>query len=97
MRQFTGHLKERERTEHPLIKEYNQRLGSLVGVLSRFIIDRAYNRSTMRGTLTLDSERSLEMIENIDNEAEVLVGPLRAKRLKQDLIKITKDFYEEDG
>ena len=77
--------------------EYQKRLDPLIGVLSRFITEKAFNRCMERGNgLELDLDRTIGMIDEISEDARLLIGPMKAKGLKEEMIRLTKDYYQED-
>ncbi|MEA3558379.1 MAG: hypothetical protein U9R75_03910 [Candidatus Thermoplasmatota archaeon] len=80
---------------HHISLEYQKRLEPLIGVLSRFIVEKALHRC-MEGSNILELERTFGMIDDINGESILLIGPTRANSLKEEMIILTKDYYQED-
>ncbi|MFO8050906.1 MAG: hypothetical protein R6V01_04325 [Thermoplasmatota archaeon] len=76
---------------HPLSDAYQKRLDPLIGILSRFIVERAFKNYDGK-----ESETMKGLIEDIAEEAKLLIGPIRSEELKEELMTITREYYQED-
>ena len=54
----------------PLVSELEKRLGDLVGILSKFIVEKSYSEATHDGHEKLDVEHARSMCSSIIGEAE---------------------------
>ena len=78
-----------------LSKDVQRKMEPLMGILSRFIVERTVNRY-------LDSNGKLKysdvnlMLQEIVDESELLIGPPRSSELKKELEKIIEDYYKEE-
>jgi hypothetical protein len=80
----------------PLISVYEEKLGSLIGILSEFIVERKYAEIMKNGKDRLDLSSALDMSKGIMDEVSVLVGPARAYTLSKEFEKITEEFFKEE-
>jgi hypothetical protein len=78
-----------------LVSEFENRLGDLVGVLSKFIIDKSISEATHEGHEQLDLEEARSLCSSIIDEANILLGPKRAKELNDEFEKIIKEYFKE--
>jgi hypothetical protein len=90
-----GHRMNMPPPEHPLILELEDRLGVLIGVLSKFIVERSYSEATGNGSIVLDNDRANSMCRSIIEEAELLVGPSRTEELNQEFDKMIRSYFKE--
>jgi len=81
--------------EHPLIHEIEDRLEVLIGVLSKFIVERSFSEVTGGGSIILDYEGANSMCASIIKEASTLVGPKRTKELSEELDMIIELYFKE--
>ena len=79
----------------PLVSELEQKLTDLVGVLSKFIIEKSYSEVTNNGHEKLDIEHAKSMCSSIIDEANILLGPKKSNELNRELDKIIKDYFKE--
>lgn len=82
---------------NPLVSELEQKLGTLVGILSKFIIERSYSEITNNGNEELDLEHARSMCSSIIEEANILLGPRGTKELTKEFDKIINDYFKEDS
>ena len=73
----TGSRMQLEGPGDPLVMELEKRLGSLIGVLSKYIVERSYSQVTGNGHDRLDLESARSMCSSIIEEATILLGPKR--------------------
>lgn len=81
----------------PLVSELERKLGELVGVLSKFIIDRSYSQATHDGHEELDIDHARSMCSSIIHEANTLLGPKKAKELTVEFDTIIRNHFKEDS
>lgn len=81
--------------EHPLVHEIENRLEILIGVLSKFIVERNFSEVTGGGSIMLDLEGANSMCASIIKEASTLLGPRRTEELIVDLDKIIELYFKE--
>ena len=71
----------------PLVSELERKLGDLVGVLSKFIVEKSYSETTHDGYDKLDFTHAKSMCSSIIDEANILLGPKRTKELNEEFDK----------
>jgi hypothetical protein len=91
----TGRRMELDGPGDPLVMELEKKLGSLVGVLSKYIVERSYSQVTDNGHDQLDLESARNMCKSIIEEATILLGPKRTEELDKEFRKIIIDYFEE--
>ena len=79
----------------PLVSRLEQRLGDLIGNLSKFIVERSYTEMTHGGHEELDLDHARSMYLSIIDEANILLGPKRTKELNEEFDKIIEDYFKE--
>ncbi len=79
----------------PLISVYEEKLSTLIGVLSAFIVERKYSETMNSGKKRLDLISALEMSKGILEEVSLLVGPVKAHKLSEEFEKITEEYFKE--
>jgi len=79
----------------PLVSEIESRLSILIGVLSKFIVERSYSEVTGNGSMVLDHEGANSMCRSIIEEAELLVGPKRTLELNKEFDTIIRSYFKE--
>ncbi|MGA1872203.1 MAG: hypothetical protein ACMUHY_00900 [Thermoplasmatota archaeon] len=80
---------------HPMVVEMEGLLENLIGVLSRFIVERSYMEVTGGGSLVLDHESANSMCESILEETSLLVGPRRANELNEQFERMIGSYFKE--
>jgi len=80
----------------PLIRVYEEKLGSFIGVLSAFLVERKYLEMMDGGKSKLDLSSALEMSRGILDDVCVLVGPVKAQQLTEEFEKITEEYFKEE-
>ncbi|MGA1793795.1 MAG: hypothetical protein ACMUHM_07585 [Thermoplasmatota archaeon] len=81
--------------EHPLIHDIEDRLEVLIGVLSKFIVERSFSEVTGSGSIVLDYEGANSMCRSIIEEASYLVGPKRTQELREELDIMIELYFKE--
>lgn len=79
----------------PLVNELETRLGTLIGVLSKFIVEKRYSEVTDNGHDPLDLRSAQSMCSSIIEEATILLGPKRTEELNEEFGKIIEDYFKE--
>jgi hypothetical protein len=79
----------------PLVMELEDKLGSLIGVLSKYIVEKSYSEITDNGHEQLDMESARSMCSSIIEEAFVLLGPKRTQELNKEFDRIISDHFKE--
>jgi hypothetical protein len=82
-------------SKDPLVSKFENRLGDLVGILSKFIIDKSLPHEAYDGREQLDLEQARRVCSSIIDEANILLGPKRAKELNDEFEKIIKEYFKE--
>ena len=80
---------------HPIVMVYEEKLGSLIGVLSKFIVEKSYSQVTDNGHEKLDLETARSMCSFILEEATILLGPKRTEELDEEFNRIIEDHFKE--
>lgn len=79
----------------PLSSEIQKKMEPLMGVLSNFIVDRAFKRCCL-DTDEISNDDIDQLVEIIVEESKLLLGPKRSEELSEELKEITKDYYQEE-
>jgi hypothetical protein len=79
----------------PLISVYEEKLSTLIGVLSAFIVEKKYSETMNGGRERLDLDSALEMSKGILDDVSLLVGPVRAHQLSMEFERITEEYFKE--
>jgi hypothetical protein len=82
-------------SREPFVTELEEKLSDLVGILSKFIIERSYSSVTNNGHERLDLEHARSMCSSIIEEANILLGPKKSIELNKELDKIIKEYFKE--
>ncbi len=79
---------------HSLAMEYEEKICTFIGILSKFIVEKQFSES-MRNGNDIDLETALEISSSILNKVSVLVGPSLTDELTNDLKDITIEYFQE--
>ena len=90
-----GVYPEKDDTLHPLVHIYEERIGSMIGKISKYIVERNYSETMKANNGDLDLESALEMSKGILDEVSILVGPSKMGILTEDLEELTKKYFKE--
>jgi hypothetical protein len=82
-------------SQNLLVLELERKLGSLIGNLSKFIVERSYTEITRNGHEELDLENARSMCSSIIDEANILLGPKKAKELNMEFERIIEGYFKE--
>jgi hypothetical protein len=79
----------------PFVTELENKLQGLIGILSRYIIEKSYSEVTDNGHDKLNLDSAQSMCSSIIEEATILLGPKRTEELNSEFEQIIKNYFKE--
>jgi len=85
-------------SEEPLwniLLEYEKKLNPLMGVLSRFIIKKEYEKISHRERINVDENTLVSISRSILDNVSILIGPKKTDELEEEIRIINREYLEE--
>ena len=79
---------------NPVLSKFEEALSRYIGVLSRFIVHRQYERVSPGGSMT--EENAKRVSGYIVEEASLLIGSARTEELRNIFGSIIHELYKEE-
>lgn len=84
-----------DRMPHTILKDFEKVLSAYIGVLSRFIVQRQYEKIS-QGSSVLTEDSALMVSDSILEEASLLIGSGKTEEIRSVYGEIIEDHYKEE-
>jgi hypothetical protein len=84
-----------DRIPHPILKDFEKVLSSYIGVLSRFIVQRQYEKIS-EGSSVLTEDYAEKVSDSILEEASLLIGNGKTEDIRSVYREIIENHYKEE-
>lgn len=80
-----------------LLSDYQEKMTPLIGVLSRFIVEKEYRAVKNHNNGEMDPDTLDNISRSIIDDLSVLVGPKKAREIGEEIDNINRKYLRKEG